>query len=60
MDGAQPEQLPPFGELLIYGAVCLPVFLLTCLHSVCLLLVEARLSASEVVGGRGVQVLCVV
>lgn len=38
----EPEQLPVFGKLLIYGALCLLVFRLTCLHSVCLLLAEPR------------------
>lgn len=47
--GAEPEQLPLFGQLLIYGALYLLVFLLTCLHSVCLLLTVTRLSAQGVV-----------
>lgn len=48
----EPEQLPLFGQLLIRAVPYLPVFGLTCLRSVCLVLRETRLSARGGGGGR--------
>lgn len=52
----EPEQLPLFGQLLIRAVPYLPVFGLTCLRSVCLVLRETRLSAQ---GGDEGGVGCV-
>lgn len=52
----EPEQLPLFGQLLIRAVPYLPVFGLTCLRSVCLVLSETRLSARGGARGSGVCV----
>lgn len=52
----EPELLPLFGQLLIRALPYLPVFGLTCLCSVCLVLRETRISAQGGVRGLGVCV----